>query len=101
MANRVDAAMDEVQPTSLEPTPDRPSSNPDGQQLMPPHHTMLRLRQISQQTIGVRLTPGIRTRFTFNPPEGLNVKLGRGGPPSRRLACHRPMLARAGARVAR
>jgi hypothetical protein len=89
MANRVDAAMDEVQRASIEPTPDRPSSHSGGKQLMPPDNPMLCLRQLGKQTIRVQFTPGNRMRFTFGPPGGLNVKLVRSGPPSRRLVCHR------------
>lgn len=78
MPHRIDPAMNPVKRPSLEPPLDRPPSNSGIQELLAPHHSMLRLRQLCKHPIYRCALPIRRTRLTFAPSEGVNVKLIRG-----------------------
>ena len=84
----IDAAMNPMQSCPLESSPDCTPPDPGSEQLMPSHHPVLRLRQLSKHPIQVAIDRGQGTSFTFGPCEGLNVKLVRGAGSSRSLHRH-------------
>lgn len=56
---------------------------------MPPDNPVLRIRQLGKHSVWVEFALAQLTSLTFDPHEGLNVNLVRGGEFSQRLICHR------------
>jgi hypothetical protein len=98
----IDTTVDMVQSRPLKSSPDCTSPNTCSEQLMPSHHPVLCLRQLSKRPIHMAIDRVRGTSFTFGPYEGLNVKLDRETGSSRCLRRHLSQrLGRRNARVAR
>ncbi len=102
MSYGIDTTVDLVKCRPLESSPDCTPPDTGGEQLMPSHHPVLRLRQLSKHPIHTAIDCLRGTSFTFGPCEGLNVKLGREQRSNRSLHRHLSRrLTHRNARVAR